>query len=125
MPTCRAMALTDKPWRCKSRIMTSSPSLITPASRRSLGDSVRPPAIPGMPRWPTVTKTAEISNVTSGENAGATHTIELAPVQKDEERPHVAAAVLHHLDVGLGVTMRSKGYLSEASAPAISCQVSS
>ena len=40
------MALTDRPWRSKSRIMTGSPSLITaclpPASRRTLGDSVRP-----------------------------------------------------------------------------------
>src|ERR1700722_12605457 len=47
------MALTDRPWRCKSRIMTSSPSLITasslpPAEGPSVIRGGRP-AIPGMP----------------------------------------------------------------------------
>src|SRR5271163_3931794 len=47
------MALTDRPWRCKSRIMTSSPSLITASSLPPAeGPSVircGRPAIPGMP----------------------------------------------------------------------------
>ena len=44
---------TDRPCRCRSRIMTSSPSLITvpppPAKGRSIGDDSRRPASRGMP----------------------------------------------------------------------------
>src|SRR5688500_12463251 len=54
MPSWPAMAETDRPCRCKSRIMTTSPSLITvpspPADGDSIGDrfAVRPPgARPG------------------------------------------------------------------------------
>ena len=76
--TCRAMALTDRPWRCKSKIMTSSPSLITASSLPPAGGTsairrTRPP-FRACPEWRAVTKTGEISNVTSDENCSATHT---------------------------------------------------
>src|SRR5689334_12893795 len=50
IPSWRAIADTETPCRCNSRIMTSSPSLITapslPANRRSIGESVRHPHLP-------------------------------------------------------------------------------
>jgi hypothetical protein len=42
-------------------------------SRRSLGDSVRPPAIPGVPGITGSHENCGKFNVTSGENKGATH----------------------------------------------------
>ena len=105
-PTWRAMALTDGPWRCKSRIMTSSPSLITGSSLPSAGgaSAIRRARLPcpACPGRRAVTKTGEISNVTSGENCSATHgrqspwrslrawpsrpTMRLVPVKTEEQQ---------------------------------------
>ncbi|CAK7261978.1 protein of unknown function (plasmid) [Shinella sp. WSC3-e] len=53
MPVCLAIADTDKPCRCKSRIMIVSLSLITniplPTIGRSIGDAA-PPVFRGAPR---------------------------------------------------------------------------
>src|SRR5262245_57608802 len=76
--SCRAIAETDSPWRCKSKIITSSPNRITaPPSRRSggiirvIGDrrAAGPPgARPGRPG----DTPGEFSNGASGENHSAT-----------------------------------------------------
>ena len=76
-PTCRAMALTDGPWRCKSRIMTGSPSLdhrvLHPAGRRNLGDSVRPRDIPGMPGMAVSHENWRYFKCHKEESCSATH----------------------------------------------------
>src|ERR1700722_1869384 len=76
-PTCRAIALTDRPWRCRSRIMTRSPSLITrsslPPAGGASGIRCSRRSSRASPGRSAVTKTGEISNDTSGENTGATY----------------------------------------------------
>src|SRR3984957_10178008 len=76
-PTCRAIALTDRPWRCRSRIMTRSPSLITrsplPPAGGASGIRCSRRSSRASPGRSAVTKTGEISDDTSGENTRATH----------------------------------------------------
>ena len=57
--------------------------VLPPASKRSLGDLARPPTIRACPGWSAVTKTGEISNVTSEENCSAAHSL---PANKRDRR---------------------------------------
>src|SRR6185312_900456 len=111
-PACRAMALTDRPWRCKSRITTSSPSLITGSSLPPEGgaSAIRRARRPSRacPGRPAVTRTGEISYVTSGENCSATHTGLAHGVAQDlaEIGPHAAQRPGGALELfGVGVAL--------------------
>src|SRR6476620_6561688 len=90
MPSCREMADTDSPCRCKSKIITSSPSLITVPLLPPIGAAsamVRRLASPKRTLGTSgFIKTGEFSNAAFEENAPATHTrcLETNP------RPHQA-----------------------------------
>src|SRR6478752_3083469 len=77
MPSCREMADTDSPCRCKSKIITSSPSLITVPLLPPIGAAsamVRRLASPKRTLGTSgFIKTGEFSNAAFEENAPATH----------------------------------------------------
>src|SRR5271163_3350920 len=77
MPSCREMADTDSPCRCKSKIITSSPSLITVPLLPPIGAASAMVRCLASPKRTLGTsgfiKTGEFSNATFEENAPATH----------------------------------------------------
>src|ERR1700727_256672 len=106
-PTCRARALTDRPWRCRSRIMTSSPSLITRSSLPPAGGAsvirCSRRSSRASPGRSAVTKTGEISDDTSGENTGATHRKKETVIARELARHHHQLLVIEGLMHGLAV----------------------
>src|SRR5690349_11711202 len=78
MPSCRAIADTESPCRCKSKIMTSSPILITvpllPAKRSRIGESFDLEPSRARPGGLEITEAGEFSNSTNGENYSAADT---------------------------------------------------
>src|SRR6478609_10179244 len=88
MPSCREMADTDSPCRCKSKIITSSPSLITVPLLPPIGAAsamVRRLASPKRTLGTSgFIKTGEFSNAAFEENAPATHSWKAWKLQVDQ-----------------------------------------
>src|SRR5688500_10368292 len=90
MPSCPAMAETDRPCRCNSSLMTTSPSLITvpspPADGDSIGDrfAVRPPgARPG--RSGLTTSLGKIQTALLGKITPVSTVVEVVQEEAQED----------------------------------------